>query len=508
MSNKQENKVDREFINERLIKDVAKGGGIAFIFTIIGKVITFCLHIVLTRFLGASLYGLYALGLSVLRIARTIGTLGFKQGIVRFSSKYWGEGDKPRIKGTIVCGLTITLVFSIALGVLLFTLSGAISQKFFHKPELTWVIKIFSLSLPFYVFIWISTSFLRAFRRIDLQQGLEKFLQPLLNLILIFFAFLIGVKLYGAIFGFLTSVLITAILSFFWIKRLFPDLVSRLKPHFEYKNLLNFSIPLFLAGFSFTLISQVDKIMLGYFRRSSDVGIYNVAFIVAFNISIFATSLNAIFFPMIGFFYRKGTLRKLEDLFKISVKWILMLSLPIVTILVLFSKEIMRLFGAEFVSGWVIFIVLTFSYLADCTVYLGRSVLMVMEKQYLILFNAVILIVLNLFLNVLLISKYGGLGAAVATGISLIIFDLLAIIELKFLYKITPFKKQCFKPLLSAVAAGIFGIFCKGLTGDFFHWIFILLAVIIVYVFALYLAGFDDEDRFVLQTLRKKIGLI
>jgi len=52
--------------------------------------------------LGASDYGLVALGFAVLSIAAAPSMVGLDTGIQRYVSFYKGKGDEGRVKGTIV----------------------------------------------------------------------------------------------------------------------------------------------------------------------------------------------------------------------------------------------------------------------------------------------------------------------------------------------------------------------------------------------------------------------
>jgi len=77
---------------ERLSREITKASGVFFIGSIIGRVVTFGLHILLTRLLGAAGYGLYVLGMSVLSVTLSTTSLGLQTGVVRFCATYREEG--------------------------------------------------------------------------------------------------------------------------------------------------------------------------------------------------------------------------------------------------------------------------------------------------------------------------------------------------------------------------------------------------------------------------------
>jgi len=109
---------DEDFLGESLRK-IAKGAGFVLIGTLIGRAFGYGSRLVIAR-LGASDYGLVALGFAVMSIAATLSMVGMQSGIVRHVSFYKGKEDKGRIKGTIISALKITLPLSVVFAIILF----------------------------------------------------------------------------------------------------------------------------------------------------------------------------------------------------------------------------------------------------------------------------------------------------------------------------------------------------------------------------------------------------
>jgi len=66
----EQNECDGEL--DKLTKQIAKGGGITAIGTVVGKISTLGLHILMSRVLGSAAYGLYVLGISIAGIAQAV----------------------------------------------------------------------------------------------------------------------------------------------------------------------------------------------------------------------------------------------------------------------------------------------------------------------------------------------------------------------------------------------------------------------------------------------------
>jgi O-antigen/teichoic acid export membrane protein len=494
---------------EHLTKQIAKGGGIAFIGSVIGNIAGFGLHILLGRVLGSSAYGLYSLGASVWRIAQSVSSLGLNQGVVRFCAMYQGVGNKARLKGTIFSALVISLISSMLMGGILFALSGTIARELFRAPELAWILRFFGIALPFYVLMGITTSFAQAFRRIDYQQGVHNVFRPLVNFALVGLAFLLGFRLAGAVYGFLISGVLSAGLGFYFLWKLFPELVSISMTDHQSAQLLRFSVPVFFISISYLLATYTDRIMLGYFKKANDVGIYNAASATALQLTIFLGAIIGIFSPMVSDLYNKGIRKELKSLFTTVTKWVFTLTLPLFIILALFSKDIMLIFGIEFVSGWIVLVLLGFAQLINVGTGPVGILLQMTGKQDIDFVNGILLLCTNIGLNIWLIPLYGITGAGAATAVSLILIHTLRLIEVGKILKMTPYDKRYVKPIIASVVVLLLGTILKVYSFPSTQWVWIstsMILLLMAYIGILLGMGLDHEDKIILSAIKRKIS--
>lgn len=493
---------------EQLTEQVAKGGGIAFVGNIVGRFFTFLLQILLTRVLGAAGSGLYALGFSVLGIAQTVSLLGLQNGVVRFGGMHHGAGDRSRLKGTLLLALGISFASAVIVGTVLFFLASTIARGVFNEPALTAPIRVFAFALPFYSLVTITSFSARALRRVDCDVAISRLFRPILTLLAVGTSFLLGYRLLGAVSGFLISTVLSAGMGLHLLHRLFPDLTSKLRAKYDAKRLILYSGTVLLAGISSLLLTRTDRIMLGILDSAESVGIYNAAANLAVQATLFLTSFNAIFSPMIADLFHRGQMEQLERLFKTITKWIVALTLPVVLVLILFAEQSMRLFGAEFVVGAPVLIALSIAGLLNVSAGSVGFILIMTGHQKLALMNSLILGGLNVFLNLLLIPRFGILGAGVATGTSIALINLVKLIEVYLLYKIHPYEISYWKPAVSGMVAAAtwLGVRC---VWDPAGWLMLLGigCFAMVYGISLAVLGLEEEDRLVLMVLRRKIVL-
>lgn len=151
-------------VHSHELSGVAKGAGI----NIVGKVasggLQYVYAIIVARILHAEIVGILMLGITIMNIAGAVSRLGLENGVIKYVAQFQGIGDKARVKGIIILALKYSFIASISIGVLLFLSASRMSTVIFHKPELEWVLKAFSLSLPFYSLMIISLSSIQGFK--------------------------------------------------------------------------------------------------------------------------------------------------------------------------------------------------------------------------------------------------------------------------------------------------------------------------------------------------------
>lgn len=486
---------------KRLTKKIAKGGGIVFFGSIFHKALTFLLQVLLGNFLGPATYGLYSLGSNIIEVSGQASMLGLSNGVVRFIPVYKGEKSQGKIKGALISTIGLSVALAVIVSVVLFILSELMAEVIFHEPGLSGAIKAFSISLPFYVFMFVSSSCVRGFQRMEYYTGIT-LTQPVVNIVVVAITFFFGLRLYGAIFGFIISAILSAALGFYLLKKNFPLFLSKLKPTFEVKKLLRFSLPVYFVGFSRLLLSRTDIFMLGYFMGTENVGVYRAAIILGALVDFALVSFSTAFAPMISDLYSQNKLVELEVLFKTVTRWVFLFSLGVALFMVLFSKDLLTIFGSEFSVAWLVLIVLALSHLISAGVGPVGFMLQMSGHQDLNLINNVVMAVLNIILNLWLIPVYGILGAALATGISLAFNNIVGSIEIKILLKFHPWDRKYIKVLLAGLISAAFFPLLK-LTN--MYWFVNMICLGVIYFMSFYFLGLSHEDKLILNALRKKL---
>jgi O-antigen/teichoic acid export membrane protein len=347
----------------------------------------------------------------------------------------------------------------------------------------------------------------RALQAIKYEVAVTNICRPLANVAIVSIVFLLGFRLFGAVYGFLISSAISASFGLYLLKRIFPDIVSELKPSYEFRKLLRFSLPLLFVGFSYVLLGQTDRIMLGYFKASKDLGIYSAAATISQQAGLVTYSFGCIFCPIISDLYNRNEFGQFEKLYKTVTRWIVSLNLVLLILLILFSKQIMGIFGSEFTSGWLVLVVLSSVHLVGYSAggALVGYVLQMSGKQDVELINAIVMLILNIALNFWLIPIYGTLGAAMATGASYAVINIARIVEVYKLLRMHPYDTNYHKPFVAGFVVIFLSVFLSMLNISRPYWIISAATLSVVYFVVLYFLGLEYEDKMIWETIKRRI---
>ncbi len=191
-----------------------------------------------------------------------------------------------------------------------------------------------------------------------------------------------------------------------------------------------------------------DTIMLGMFRTEKEVGIYNVALKLAALTSITLFAINTIAAPKFAEFWGRRDIKGLGRVAQQSTKLIFWTSFPILLSFWLFPSYILSVFGSEFKAGVIALMILTFGQFVNAISGSVGYILQMTEKQK--IFQNIILIatVINIILNAILIPKFGINGAAFASMVSLVFWNLTSVFYIINKYKINT---TCFPLIVGKV---------------------------------------------------------
>lgn len=501
---------EESHLNESLRK-IAKGASIVLIGTLVGRAFGYLSRMVIARFLGANDYGLITLGFTVMSIVAIFSMVGMQSGIVRYVSFYKGKEDKRRIKGTIISAVKITLPLSLLLAFILFGCSNWISIHVFHDANLTPILRVFAVGIPFSVLASNLLSATMGFQQMRYNVYTQYIFQEPLKLVAIVLLLLLGFGVLGAAWGWVFAMIAMPFLAFYFLeKKIFPVFKSKVKAISVDRELFSFSFPMLFAGIAGLVMGWTDTLMLGYFSSSADVGIYNTALPTAQLIRAIPGAFAIIFFPVISELYARDRIEDLRETYTVVTKWMFALIFPTFLLVLLFPDQIITiLFGAEYSAGATALSILVFGFVLTTVVGPADIILQIYGKTKILMMTHYTGAGINILLNFFLIPLYGVNGAAFATGFSLAFLYLLNFLFAYRIAKIQPFRSSYLKIIFaSVIAVFVVYLLTKYVIGvSVFVLITMLFVFLLFYFFLLLLMkSFEEEDLMIMRSIDQRLG--
>lgn len=479
------------------MKKMAAGAGVSLFGTILARGLDFFKQVAMARFLGAQLFGLYALGWNTLRLVGILATAGLHTGVMHFATAYHHKNNGA-FKSVIIRSILISFAIGWAITLVLILIAPWLTTTLFNSPEFLNPFRVFALMLPFLGALRVAATATRISQRMQYAILAEDIIQSTVNLILFTIFYLVGWRLLGAIISTVIAYIAALVLAIYFLYKLFGE-EFRNSSHqlVSDRTLLTYSMPTAFAEFSGALITRVDRIFLGYFRTSAEVGVYQAAAQLSVIMASVLYAFNMILMPMISEQFHKKDMRQLEELFRVNTKWGIYSVVPLVLIIGFASEDIMVvLFGAEYLAGATALLILTVGQFINIATGATATILIMTGNQTRWFRLSMIMMFINLALNLLLIPKWGLNGAALVTSITISAQFIVGLIMIYRILHIWPYDRRYIKGIMSAlIVCG--ALFIVG-TIDLSPLINLLVTTIISIVGfygLLLIFGLDPEDK-------------
>ena len=402
----------------RAIAEFKRGIQSEFSARLVGSIASALTIVFLARFLGSEQFGLLFLAISVLSIISVVGELGIGKSTGRYISEY-KEEEPGQVYHIIKYGILINTMLLVAVtgGVLL--TAGHIAT-FVGEPDL----ELLLLAGIAYLVAHALFKFVR-YTFQGLQQiktgAVLKIVNRVCRLVFVVVLVFVGYQALGGLIGYVLSFLVAAVVGF-------GILASTLVSNYTFseqsqngiaRRIAEYSLPLTLTRGSKKIIKELDIFLIGFFLTPAAVGYYKVSKQVISFTQLPASTMGYSLSPAFSGKKAAGAIEQASELYEETLTYTLLLYLPGAIGLILVAEPVIQLFfGTEYSSAVPVLQILAvftlFQAITHVTSggldYLGRATHRAILKG--------VSSVGNVILNLLLIPRFGIIGAAIATVVT------------------------------------------------------------------------------------------
>lgn len=424
------------------------------------------------QYLGKEYYGLLQTLLSATLILAQFARIGLPNLTIKFFPKFRADGQGHN-------GFFMFITAMSAIGLILFigaylliedTFVGWFAEKSPLFVQYSYL--LFPLTIC-YVFFDTYSAYSRSILKAFVPSLIREVLVRVLITICILFYVLQLVELTGflhlvtLIYGVIVLVLVV---YFKYLKQLnFKWKKSFITKPFA-KEMTNFTSYAFLGGSAAMLINRIDVIMISSITGLQNAAVYAVAGSISTILYIPTRALNQISEPVISRAWKEKNMLEIKSVYqKTSIVQFLA---GVFAFLGIWANidNIFALILPDYAEGKYVILFISLAKLFDMITGCNSAIIANSKHYRFILYSNVCLVFIAIATNLLLIPKYGIVGAAIATAISVFLFNFAKLVFILIKVKIHPFTLKT---------------------------VVLLMIVAVVYLSCLLIPSFNQEDSLI-----------
>ena len=472
------------------VQTIFKNMSWLFISQIVASICAFIWTVLMARYLGVTKYGIFGFATSLTSILMVTTDLGLNTHIVRHIATDYDSAPK-------YLGNTIPLKCIFGVGTMILTVIILILMK---TDELTFIVTLlFTIEMIFKTLTYLLNGSFQAFEE-GKYQGIENTLLHVILLIFILITIFCDFDIIGIAISYILANAIALGYAYYAIEKYVT------KPKFELdlkfcKEITILSLPFAIIGLLYIIYYSIDIVMLTHMVGNYASGIYNATYKLISVLTLFYSVYTAVIFPVMSKFFKNDETMLLIS-FEKSIKYLLLIIIPVAVATVIYSTDIIHLiYGHEYDAGSSVLSILIWTV---CLLFISgacNTLLNASHKEMAVTKIYGIAAVFNIVLNFFMIPYLSYNGAAITTVLSDV---LIVIIQLYVIYKLghRPNKKLYFDILKIIAGSAVLGIALYFLNLNM--WVALPVGIIIYFASIYLFRFFDDDDKYIVKEILGK----
>ena len=481
-------------------RKISIGTATSFSGAVLGKICMFIFTFILSHKLSPYEVGLYFLSVSIITIYSSISILGLEPALVRYIAIIKFEENGENYSGTILTAFIICSAMCILVLTSTYFLNPFICA-IYREPELEFLVRLLSAAIPFEVFRRLILAVTRGLKKMVYTAFIEDFIIFFLRMLMGWFLLTFtsfGLK--GVILAYLGSSILSFFVSLIACRK-YIKIFNRPGNVYCFKKLLNFSFPMALTALMFSYLRELDSLLIGWLGSIDMVGIYSIIIRLLNSFKFIFLAFQRSISPYISELEKAGKKDELRILVIRSLKWNIILNIPICLLITAFPGFFLSLFGVEYIPGYSCLALLAIANLFSALSGFSSSLIFMSGRSGLsFMINFLWLILIAVF-DIAFIPRFGLLGVAISASLSLTLVSAIRVFVTTHCIGINPLAFSYLKPIVAGVATFVSAVMIFGWNKMLHHGEFILCLLFfsIVYFSLVFFLVLDKSERITIK---------
>jgi len=496
-------------------RQVAKGAGTALLARA-GGVIEIISQPLYVWLFGLPTYGLYMVLWSAVNLVENIADMGMTSALQRVVPQARDDAERAgALRQAMILGLLPCIVIALAASLGARWIAEIVNVAPKDRDDLATGIAIFAWALPFWAYVEIATSALRARKAFGPEIRLRVMWEQILRMVGACLLAALGAGTLGLLIAHLCSLAITCLFSTRLLARYYRlDLVLR------GASLPPMAAKTFYAGISVLpsnivnrLFSDAPPLILNLIipgaAGASAAGLFAIARKIASGVQLIRQAFSYVMAPLASEAVRHD-IRHVAEIYGFATRLTIVVATPVVCTIAGGGRALLALFGASAQTAYFALALLTFTRLIEAIAGQASAIQSVISRYHHPLVGSAIGLAVSLALGALLLPQGGMNGMAIAVSAGIAVSVLTPMVQLWHHQRLHPFAPPFARAAIVAAAVGAAIFVVSELLWPLHHTIRIGIGGLLL-IGGIWLSGrfgLSYEDKLALGKTARKLRLL
>jgi O-antigen/teichoic acid export membrane protein len=393
--------------------------------------VNFATQVLIVRYLSKADFGVFAYGLALVTMGQSIAVLGLDKAVARFLPIYDEQRAHDKLLGALLLVIGTIVALGAAVVALFWGLHDLLGGPGAAGGTATTVLLILILLAPLQALDDIVMSTFAVFTKPRAIFFRKYVLAPGLRLAAILAVIASESDVRSLAAGYVAAgALAVAAYGAMLVRTLRRNGILGPAPlraaRLLAREIYGFALPLLAVDLMFVVMNGSNVVLLGFFGDASDVADYRVVQPAAHLNVLVMTSFTLLFTPMAARLFARDDRAGIQELYWRTAVWIAVFSFPVFAATFALSHTLtVAMFGEQYASSAPILALLSLGYYFSAALGFNGLTLRVYGLVRYSVVIAVVAAIANVALNLILIPRYGALGAGIGTCATLVFHNVL-----------------------------------------------------------------------------------
>lgn len=246
-----------------------------------------------------------------------------------------------------------------------------------------------------------------------------------------------------------------------------PRISRRLQTKADGRSFWVFTTPRAIANVAQNILQSVDIVLVAAILGPVEAAIYTAAtrFLVVGQLvgSAISRASQARFTELFTLGDRRGA----NGIYQTTTTWLVLLLWPVFLLSIAYGPVLLAVFGRSYSAGYSVMVILGFSMLLATACGQVDMVLITSGRSSWSLVNGLLTVGVNVGADIVLIPKYGIMGAAIGWAVAIAVSNLMPLIQLAVVLRLHPFGRGTIVAcVLSVISFGVIPLGIRAALGD------------------------------------------